>query len=81
MHVHIYIYISVYIFVQIFIYVLIDICICAQVYFCVYIYIYIYHVTQLARISLTLYRHPSLSPIALGRSSTLDPVSAQSSCT
>ena len=47
-----------------------------------YIYIYIrnHHVTQSARISLTLSRHPSLSSIASGRSSGLHPVSTQSCC-
>ena len=39
------------------------------------IYIYIYHVVPLARISLTLSRHFSLSFIASGRSSGLHPVS------
>ena len=48
------------------------------------IYIYIYHhhhhgVPQ-ARISLTLFRHSSLSSILLGRSSMLHPVSVQSCC-
>ena len=37
-----------------------------------------HHVTPLARISLTLSRHPSLSFIASDRSSGLHPVSAQS---
>ena len=47
----------------------------------IYIYIYIYHqhhVVPLARISLTLTRHFSLSFIASGRSSGLHPVSSQS---
>ena len=47
-----------------------------------YIYIYIYHhhhhVTLVARISLTLSRHSSLSFIALGRSSGQHPVSSHS---
>ena len=38
------------------------------------------HVVLLARISLTLYCHPPLSPIAPGRSSKLYPISAQSCC-
>ena len=46
-----------------------------------YIYIYIYHqVVPLARISLTLTRHFSLSFIASGRSSGLHPVSSHSCC-
>ena len=44
-------------------------------YLCIYHY---HHVAQLAQISLTLSRHPSLSFIASGRSSRLHPVSAQS---
>ena len=39
-----------------------------------------HHVTPSARISLTLSRHPSLSPIASGRFSGPHPVSAQSCC-
>ena len=49
----------------------------------VYIYIYIYHhhhVVPLARISLTLSRHFSLSFLASGRSSGLHPVSSHSRC-
>ena len=53
----------------------------------IYIYIYIYHhhhhhhhVVQLARISLTLSRHFSLSLIASYRSSELHPVSSHSYC-
>ena len=47
----------------------------------IYIYIYIYHhhhVALVARISLTLSRHSSLSFIALGRSSGQHPVSSHS---
>ena len=44
--------------------------------FCVTIHHH--HVTSPSRISLTLSRHPSLSSIALGKSSSLYPVSAQS---
>ena len=48
-------------------------------YIYIYIYIYIYHhVVPLARISLTLSRHFSLSFIASGRSSGLHPVSLHS---
>ena len=51
----------------------------------IYIYIYIhtyhhYHVVTLARISLTLSHHFSLSFIAPGRSSGLHPVSSHSCC-
>ena len=46
---------------------------------CIYIYIYIYHhVVLVARISLTLSRHSSLSFIALGTSSGQHPVSSHS---
>ena len=45
----------------------------------IYIYIYIYHhIALVARISLTLSRHSSLSFIALGRSSGQHPVSSHS---
>ena len=50
---------------------------------CVYIYIYIYHyhhVVPLARISLTLFRHFSLSLIVSSRSSGLHPVFSHSCC-
>ena len=47
-------------------------------YLYIYIYIYHHHVVQLARISLTLSRHFSLSFIASGRSSGLHPVSSHS---
>ena len=43
-------------------------------------YIYEHHVVSLARISLTLSRHFSLSFIASGRSSGLHPVSSHSCC-
>ena len=49
---------------------------------CIYIYIYIlyhhHHIVLVARISLTLSRHSSLSFIALGRSSGQHPVSSHS---
>ena len=50
------------------------------VYIYIYIYIYIYHhhIALVARISLTLSRHSSLSLIALGRSSGQHPVSSHS---
>ena len=50
-------------------------------YIYIYIYIYIYHhVVPLARISLTLSCHFSLSFIVSGRSSGLHPVSSHSCC-
>ena len=52
-------------------------------YIYIYIYIYIYHhhyVVPLARISLSLSRHFSLSLIASGRSSGLHPISSHSCC-
>ena len=44
----------------------------------IYIYIYHHHIALVARISLTLSRHCSLSFIALGRSSGKHPVSSHS---
>ena len=53
-----------------------------KIYTCIYIYIYIYHhhhhVVLVARISLTLSRHPSPSFIASSRSSGQHPVSSHS---
>ena len=46
----------------------------------IYIYIYNHFFVPLARISLTLSLHPSLSFIASGRSSGLHPVSSLSCC-
>ena len=64
------IYIYIYKYIYIYIYMSIN----------KYIYIYIYHqhhhVTLVARVSLTLSRHSSLSFIALGRSSGQHPVSS-----
>ena len=48
------------------------------VYVCIYIYHHHHHVVPLARISLTLSRHFSLSFIAFGRSSGQHPVSSHS---
>ena len=45
---------------------------------CVCVYIYHHHIALVARISLTLSRHSSLSFIALGRSSGQHPVSSHS---
>ena len=55
---------------------------CLRVSIYLYIYIYIYHhrVVPLARISLTLSRHFSLSFIVSDRSSGLNPVSSHSCC-
>ena len=53
--------------------------VCIYIYIYIYIYMYIYHhVVLVARISLTLSRHSSLSFIALGRSSGQHPVSSHS---
>ena len=61
-----------------------SVCVCfvINVLVCEYIYIYIYHhhVVPLARLSLTLSRHFSLSFIASGRSSGLHHVSSHSCC-
>ena len=51
-----------------------------KVYIYIYIYIIYYHVVPPAQISLTLFRHFSLSFITFGRSSGLHSVSSQSSC-
>ncbi len=48
------------------------------IFFHIYIYIYIYNVVSLARISLTLSHHFSLSFITSGRSSGQHPVSSHS---
>ena len=50
----------------------------ANIYIYIYIYIYHHHIALVARISLTLSRHSSLSFIALGRSSKQHPVSSHS---
>ena len=50
------------------------------IYIYIYIYIYHHHVVRLARISLTLSLHVSLSFIASGRSSELHPVLSHSCC-
>ena len=67
MRVWVYIYIYIYIYMYIYMYV------------CMSIYIYHHHhIALVARISLTLSRHSSLSFIALGRSSGQHPVSSHS---
>ena len=66
MNIYIYIYVYIYIYQH-------------DEYIYIYIYIYIYHHdVRLARISLTLSLHVSLSFIASGRSSGLHPVSSHS---
>ena len=55
-------------------------CVCVCVYIYIYIYISHHHVVRLARISLTLSLHVSLSLIASGRSSGLHPISSHSCC-
>ena len=55
------------------------VCVCVCIYMCIYIYIY-HHVVLLARISLTLSCHFSLSFITSGWSSGLHPVSSHSCC-
>ena len=84
---YIYIYIHRYIYIHKYIYIYIYIHI--NIYIYIYIYTYIYthtyiniyhhhhhHIVLAARISLTLFRHSSLSFIALGRSSGQQPVSS-----
>ena len=91
-HICIHIYVCIYMyFIYMYIYICIYICI-LYIYICIYICIYIYvfyiyiciyyhhHVVRLARISLTLSLHVSLSFIASGRSSGLHPVSSHSCC-
>ena len=77
LYIYIYLIHGKYIYIYIYIYIYL-------IYlFIIIIYIYIYHhddVMPLARISLTLSRHFSLSFIASGRSSGLHPVSSQSYC-
>ena len=50
------------------------------IYIYIYIYIHHHHIVPLARISLNLSHHFSLSFIASGRSSGLHPVSSHSCC-
>ena len=83
-----YIYICMYsMCVCDYMYICVFVCIYLHVYIWVYIYIYLYiygyiyhhyhhHIMLLARISLTISRHFSLSFIASGRSSGLHPVSS-----
>ena len=76
---------------SIYIYICLCVCVCVCVYIYIYIYtcththmfVFIYHhhhhhIVLVARISLTLSRHSSLSFIALGRSSGQQPVSSHS---
>ena len=85
--IYIYIYVCVCVCVCVCVSVCLYICVCVcvsvsmSVYANIYIYIYIYHhhrIALVARISLTLSRHSSLSFIALGRSSGQHPVSSHS---
>ena len=74
-----YIYVSVWGYLSRFIHLsltYIYVCVCMYI----YIYIYHHHDVRLARISLTLSLHVSLSFIAFGRSSGLHPVSSHSCC-
>ena len=91
-YIYIYIYITyiyIYIYKQLAFILLMRYMIYIYVYVHIYIYIYIYmyiytriyhhhHIALVARISLTLSRHSSISFIALGRSSGQQPVSAHS---
>ena len=72
--IYIYIYITVFLFIIVF-YQSITVCICV----CTRVYHH-HHDVRLARISLTLSPHVSLSFIAFGRSSGLHPVSSHSCC-
>ena len=81
-HLYLYIYINIYV------YICVCVCVCVCVFWLhFFINTYLvehyhhYHVVPLARISLTLTRHFSLSFIASGRSSGLNPVSSHSCCT
>ena len=91
-HTHIYMYVCIYIYIYIYIYKLISktvnsgwwltyVTIRPSAVDSVYVvltYIYHHHIALVARISLTLSRHSSLSIIALGRSSGQHPVSSHS---
>ena len=63
------------IYIYIYIYVCVCVCVCIIT---IYVYHHHHHVALVARISLTLSRHSSLSFIALGRSSGQHPVSSHS---
>ena len=87
-HIYIYTYTNTYIYIYMYAYI----CIYTYIYTYIYIYRYIYihtqthiyiyhhhhHIALVARISLTLSRHSTLSFIALGRSSGQHPVSSHS---
>ena len=84
--VHLHTYIHTYIYIHVYIYIYIYIYIREYIHIDMYIYIHIYHHHHhhhnalVARISLTLSRHSSLSFIALGRSSGQHSVSSHSCC-
>ena len=80
--IHLCVYACVYIYMYIYTYYA---CVCVYIYIYIYIYTHAYyiyhhhhHIVLAARISLTLFRHSSLSFIALGRSSGQQPVSSHS---
>ena len=89
-YMHIYIYIYIYMHVRVFaqvyiynvylsnIYICMHSCVCVCMVAYVYMYHHHHHVALVARISLTLSRHSSLSFIALGRSSGQHPVYSHS---
>ena len=81
---YIYIYIYTHIYICMYIYMCVCVCVCVYLYIYIYICLCIYHhhhhVVPLARISLILSRHFSLSFIASGRSLGLHPVSSHCYC-
>ena len=80
--IYMYIYICIYIYIRYICTYILYMYIYIYIYICIYIlYIYYHHHhVPLARISLTLSRHFSLSFIASGRSSGLHSVSSHSCC-
>ena len=75
---YIYIYTRICMFIYMYMYVYIPTCIQISIYLYIDIYHHHHHVVLVARISLTLSRHFSLSFIASGRSSGQHPVSSHS---
>ena len=73
LYIYIYIYIYMYFIYHIYIYICVCVCVCVHIH-----HHHHHHVVLVARISLTLSRHFSLSFIASGRSSGQHPVSSHS---
>ena len=73
MHIHSCVYIYIYIYIGVYACIYIWLCVCLYIILGMYIYHHHHHVVLVARISLTLSHHFSLSFITSGRSSGLHP--------